>query len=216
MQNSTKLVRRQKGCESVNKEHIDPEFHKLLPSYSVRHIEELSQASTSSSRSGAPPLPPDGTNRDARSRRNASTPLKICSPFPFLSLSTFQPEETWLGFFLFPFFCVFWSVQWQVSLNKAEIYGQKGEHTDSDFPLAASHDSTYMRSFECSCQLYKSTSRPLHSSPCSVLFSPRSHRYPEQHDKNNNALFTGQYIVTVQSSLAVDLRSLGFLSAVNL
>lgn len=161
-------------------------------------------------------MPPDGTNRDARSRRNASTPLKICSPFPFLSLSTFQPEETWLGFFLFPFFCVFWSVQWQVSLNKAEIYGRKGEHTDSDFPLAASHDSTYMRSFECSCQLYKSTSRPLHSSPCSVLFSPRSHRYPEQHDKNNNALFTGQYIVTVQSSLAVDLRSLGFLSAVNL
>lgn len=33
----------------------------------------------------------------------------------------------------------------------------------------------------------------------------KSHRYPEQHDKNNNALFTGQYIVTVQLSLAVDL-----------
>lgn len=111
--------------------------------------------------------------------------------------------------FLFPFF---WSVQWQVSLNKAEIYGRKGEHPDSDFPLAASHDSTYVRSFECSCQLYKSTSRPRRPSPCSALFSPRSHRYPEQHDKNNNALFTGQYIVTVQSSLAVDLRSPGFLS----
>lgn len=28
---------------------------------------------------------------------------------------------------------------------------------DNDFPLAASDDSTYLRSFECSCQLYKSS-----------------------------------------------------------
>lgn len=138
---------------------------------------------------------------------------RFARPFLFSrSLPFSQKKRGWV----FSFSLFFWSVQWQVSLNKAEIYGRKGEHTDSDFPLAASHDSTYMRSFECSCQLYKSTSRPLHSSPCSVLFSPRSHRYPEQHDKNNNALFTGQYIVTVQSSLAVDLRSLGFLSVVNL
>lgn len=33
----------------------------------------------------------------------------------------------------------------------------------------------------------------------------KSHCYPEQHDKNNNALFTGQYIVTVQLGLAVGL-----------
>lgn len=30
---------------------------------------------------------------------------------------------------------------------------------DNDFPLAASYDSTYLRSFECSCQLYKSRLR---------------------------------------------------------
>lgn len=28
---------------------------------------------------------------------------------------------------------------------------------DNDFPLAASYDSTYLRSFECSCQLYRSS-----------------------------------------------------------
>lgn len=78
---------------------------------------------------------------------------------------------------------------------------------DNDFPLAASYDSTYLRSFECSCQLYKSSLQRrnhLISHPYSVSLL-KSHRYPEQHDKNNNALFTGQYIVTVQLSLAVDL-----------
>lgn len=34
----------------------------------------------------------------------------------------------------------------------------------------------------------------------------KSHRYPEQHDNNNNALFTGQYIVTVQLGLTVVLQ----------
>lgn len=104
------------------------------------------------------------------------------------------------------FFPFFWSVQWQVSLNEAEIHGRKGERTDSDF-LAASHDSTSMRSSECSCQLCKSTSRRFAPRPALFFF-----RYPEQHDKNNNALLTGQCIVTVQSSLAVDLRSPGFFS----
>lgn len=32
----------------------------------------------------------------------------------------------------------------------------------------------------------------------------KSHPYPEQHDRSNNALFTGQCIVTVQLGLAVD------------
>lgn len=78
---------------------------------------------------------------------------------------------------------------------------------DNDFPLAASYDSTYLRSFECSCQLYKSSLQRrnhLISHPYSFSLL-KSHRYPEQHDKNNNALFTGQYIVTVQLSLSVDL-----------
>lgn len=50
---------------------------------------------------------------------------------------------------------------------------------------------------------------PFNFSPLLLFFFSslfwKSHRYPEQHDKNNNALFTGQYIVTVQLSLAVDL-----------
>lgn len=88
---------------------------------------------------------------------------------------------------------------------------------DDDFPLAASLFFFYqrlhliLRSYEWSCQLYKSSLQCRnHFISHSFLFFPlffkkKSHRYPEQHDKNNNALFTGQYIVTVQLSLAVDL-----------
>lgn len=47
---------------------------------------------------------------------------------------------------------------------------------DNDFPLAASRDSTYLRSFECSCQLYKSSLQRrvdrLISHPCSFFFLP--------------------------------------------
>lgn len=80
---------------------------------------------------------------------------------------------------------------------------------DNDFPLAASRDSTHLRSLERSRRLRQSIPQRRdrlvsHPPPAASLFL-RSHRYPEQHDKNNNALFTGQYIVTVQSSLAVDL-----------
>lgn len=43
----------------------------------------------------------------------------------------------------------------------------------------------------------------------------KSHPYPEQHEKNYNALFTGQYIVTVQLTLAVDLW-IGLLGIIHL
>lgn len=79
---------------------------------------------------------------------------------------------------------------------------------DNDFPLAASFDCTYLRSSECSCRLYKSSLQRrsrFNFSPILLFPFEKSHRYPEQHDKNNNALFTGQYIVTVQLSLAVGL-----------
>lgn len=108
------------------------------------------------------------------------------------------------------------------SVIKESINMAKKENTWTMIPtgcLLRLHLSEVIWMFMSALQIQSPTSQPFNFSAL-LLFPFKSHRYPEQHDKNNNALFTGQYIVTVQLSLAVDLWIclLGFihLTTVNL
>lgn len=124
-----------------------------------------------------------------RSQWNVSTPLKICSVF--LSSLSFSQKKHVFGLF-------------SGKCHKESISMAKKENT---WTMISHWLPLTTPPIWGSCQLYKSSLQHRNQ----LIFHPysisllKSHRYPEQHDKNNNALFTGQYIVTVQLSLPVDI-----------